>query len=347
MCFFGIKQQGARQLKLFDTDVAPLGMGCWPIGGPMFGGPRLGNCGTLGYSNSDDAESIRTIHAALANGIQLFDTAAVYGAGHAERLLAKALKGHPDALIVTKIGIAIDEESKMLLGEDAAPTSVLPAIDRCLARLDRDRIDILLLHLNDLPASRAEPLFQAMDHAVGSGKIRAYGWSTDLPASVKAVAGRENFMAVEHAMNILLDAPLMQRTIQENGLVALIRSPLGMGVLTGKYDAHSQISPTDIRAAGNTVTAYFKDGRPNPRFLQKLDSVRQLLQTDGRSLVQGALGWLWAKSDRNIPVPGARTVVQIEGIADALAFGPLSAPIVCEIDALVGEGEYAAENQPR
>lgn len=334
-------------MKLFDTEVAPLGMGCWPIGGPMYGGPGFGNCGTLGYANSDDAESIQTIHAALANGIRLFDTAAVYGAGHAERLLAKALKSYPDALVVTKIGIAIDEKSKMLLGEDADPASVLPAIDRCLARLDRDRIDILLLHLNDLPVSRAEPLFEAMERAVGLGKIRAYGWSTDLPKSVQAVAGRKDFIAVEHAMNILLNAPVMQATIQENELVALIRSPLGMGVLTGKYDAQSQIPSTDIRAAGNTVTDYFRDGRPNPRFLQKLNNVRELLQTDGRSLVQGALGWLWGKSDRNIPVPGARTIAQIEGIAEALTCGPLPASIVSEIDELMGEGEYVAEDRPR
>lgn len=334
-------------MKLLETEVASLGMGCWPIGGPMFGGPGFGNCGTLGYANSDDAESIRTIHAALASGIRLFDTAAVYGAGHAERLLAKALKGSPDALIVTKIGIAIDEDNKLLLGEDTAPAAVLPAIEHCLSRLNRDRIDILLLHLNDLPVSKAEPIFEAMGQAVDAGKIRAYGWSTDLPRSVQAVATRKDFVAVEHAMNILLDAPLMQATVRENDLFSLIRSPLGMGLLTGKYGADSQISPTDIRAAGNLVTAYFEDGRPNPRFLQKLDSVRELLQTDGRSLVQGALGWLWAKSDRNIPVPGARTVAQIEGIAAALAFGPLPALIVSEIDALVGEGEYADEIEPR
>ena len=174
-------------MKIVDTEIAPLGMGCWPIGGPMFGGPGFGDCGSLGYANSDDAESVRTIHAALANGILLFDTAAAYGAGHAERLLAKGLKGRPDAVIVTKIGIAIDEEQKMLLGEDADQASVLPAIDRCLARLDRDRIDILLLHLNDLPVSRAEPIFEAMEHAIGMGKIRGYGWSTDLQRSVEAL----------------------------------------------------------------------------------------------------------------------------------------------------------------
>ena len=82
---------------------APLGMGCWPIGGAMFHGDT-----SLGYTGADDAESLRTIHAALEGGITLFDTAAAYGAGHAERLLGKALKDRPEAVIVTKIGIGIE-----------------------------------------------------------------------------------------------------------------------------------------------------------------------------------------------------------------------------------------------
>ena len=117
-------------MNFLDQEINPLGMGCWPIGGPMFSGDQ-----PLGYSNSDDAESIRTIHAALAGGVTLFDTAAAYGAGHAERLLARALKDRPDALIVTKIGIAIDEETKQLTGDEVEPETVIPAIDRCLARL--------------------------------------------------------------------------------------------------------------------------------------------------------------------------------------------------------------------
>ena len=92
----------------------------------------------VGYAGSDDAESVRTIHALLDGGITLFDTAAAYGAGHAERLLGQALKDRPEALVVTKIGIAINETAKQLTGDDVDPANVLPAIDRCLARLARD-----------------------------------------------------------------------------------------------------------------------------------------------------------------------------------------------------------------
>ena len=116
-------------MKFLETDINPLGMGCWPIGGAMYSGDQ-----PLGYTKIDDDESIRTIHAALASGITLFDTAPAYGAGHAERLLARALKGRPDALIATKIGTGIDEKSKQLTEDEAEPASVLPAIDQKIGR---------------------------------------------------------------------------------------------------------------------------------------------------------------------------------------------------------------------
>lgn len=334
-------------MRILETDLPPLGMGCWPIGGPMSGGPGYGTCGPLGYAGADDAVSLRTLHAALEGGIRLFDTAAVYGAGHAERLLGQALRGRPDVLVVTKIGIAIDESNRTLLGEETDPDTVLPAIERALVRLGRDRIDIVLLHLNDLPVARAEPVFDVLERAVAAGKVRAYGWSTDLPGHVHAVAGRPGFAVVEHAMNVLLDAPVMRATVSAAELVALIRSPLGMGLLTGKYPAGARLPPDDIRAAGNTVTTYFEAGRPSPRFLEVFDGVRDLLQTGGRTPVQGALGWLWAKSHRAIPVPGARTVSQITEIAGALSFGPLPGAVVREIDALVGQRIAAQEDGPR
>ena len=301
----------------------------------------------LGYANSDDAESIRTLHAALASGIRLFDTAAVYGAGHAERLLGQALRGRPDALVATKIGIAINEETKQLTGEQTDPASVLPAIERSLRRLGRERIDILLLHLNDLAVSQAEPIFAAMEEARAMGKIRAFGWSTDLSSSARSMAGHEGFIAVEHAMNVLLDAPVMQKTVEQAGLYALIRSPLGMGLLTGKYNAGSVMAAQDIRSTANTVTDYFRGARANPRFLNQLESIRDLLATGGRSLTQGALGWLWAKSDRNIPIPGARTVEQIEGIAGALAFGPLPSAVMVEIEQLLDRDRDTGDERPR
>ncbi|MBL4811133.1 MAG: aldo/keto reductase [Rhodobacteraceae bacterium] len=315
-------------MHFLGKEIAPLGMGCWPIGGAMFAGGQ-----SVGYTNIDDAESTRTIHAALAAGITLFDTAAAYGAGHAERLLAGALKDRPDALVVTKIGLAINEKTKQLTGDETDPAQVLPAIDACLSRLGRDHIDLLFLHLNALPIAQAEPLFDAMESARAAGKIRAYGWSTDFCDRVVAMADRPGFVAVEHATNVLADTPRIRNVIRENQLTALIRSPLAMGLLGGKYGAEARVPANDIRASGRSD--YFKDAQADPVFLAKLDAVRALLTSGGRSLVQGALGWLWAKGDMIIPIPGARNVEQIEGIAGALAFGALPDHVMAQIETLI------------
>lgn len=327
-------------MKFLGNEIAPLGMGCWPIGGAMFAGGQ-----SVGYTKIDDAESVRTIHAALAAGITLFDTAAAYGAGHAERLLAGALKDRPDALVITKIGLAIDEQTKQLTGDETDPAQVLPAIEACLARLERDHIDLLFLHLNALPIAQAEPIFDAMERARAAGKIRAYGWSTDFCDRVVAMADRPGFVGVEHGMNVLADTPRIQQVIRENQLTALIRSPLAMGLLSGKYGAQVRVPADDIRASGRS--AYFKDAQADPVFLAKFDAVRELLTCDGRSLVQGALGWLWAKGEMNIPIPGARNVEQIEGIAGALAHGALPGGIMSQIEALIEREPQDAPDRAR
>ncbi|MEO1140289.1 MAG: aldo/keto reductase [Pseudomonadota bacterium] len=317
-------------MRFLDTEMSPLGMGCWPIGGAMFSGDE-----PLGYTNVNDDQSIRAIHAALACGITLFDTAPAYGAGHAERLLAHALKDRPDALIATKIGVGVDEASKQLTGNESDPKSVIPAIEQSLSRLERDRIDLLLLHLNSLSVAQANAIFDEVDKARQSGKVRYYGWSTDFSQSAAAVAGRPAFVAVEHAMNVLLDAPQMEKVVQQNSLTALIRSPLAMGLLSGRYGADDLMREDDIRATSNPRTDYFAKGRANPSFLAKLDAVRELLMMDGRSLVQGAIGWLWAKDGANVPIPGARTEGQIEGIAGALTFGALPQDVMVQIETLI------------
>ena len=89
-------------MQFLNKNVAPLGLGCWPIGGKMFAADGQ----SLGYAKSDDVESVKALHAALECGINLFDTAAAYGAGHSERLLGRAFKNRPDALIVTTLAAA-------------------------------------------------------------------------------------------------------------------------------------------------------------------------------------------------------------------------------------------------
>ena len=328
-------------MEFLGSKIAPLGMGCWPIGGTMYSGEQ-----SLGYTRADDDESIRTIHAALDGGITLFDTAAAYGAGHSERLLAKALKGRSDALVATKIGIGIDEASKQISFNPFLPNMVAPAVEGCLERLQRDRIDLLLLHVNEMPVADAETVFDELDRLKEAGKLRAYGWSTDYSQSVSAVSSRENFRAVEYAMNIFFDAPRMKKVTQNEGLLSLLRSPLAMGLLSGRYNLNTNVPSDDVRASREDWMEYFKNGKANPELMQTLDAVRNLLTFGGRTMVQGALGWIWGKSETNIPIPGARTLDQISGIAEALSFGALPIEVMDEIENLI-DRDPSTPDRPR
>jgi aryl-alcohol dehydrogenase-like predicted oxidoreductase len=80
---------------------------------------------------------------------------------------------------------------------------------------------------------------------------------------------------------------------------------------------------------------YFKDGKPNPEWLRKLDAIREILTSNGRTLAQGALAWIWARSEQTVPIPGFRTVRQVEENCAAMQFGPLSAEQMREIDMLL------------
>lgn len=319
--------------------VLPLGMGCWAIGGPFYGDGQ-----SLGWGEVDDAESIRTLHAAYDHGVRLFDTAAVYGAGHSERIVGDALKERSDCLIVTKLGLAFNENNKQVTGADTTPANVCLAIDSSLRRLQRDSIDLLLLHLNDLSVESAEPLFNEMEKARQDGKIQHFGWSTDYPDRVAVSSGYEHFIAVEHCMNVFVDTPTIQKTIAEHNLTALIRSPLAMGVLTGKYTNQTRFSSDDNRSRDEAWRDYFVGSAVDPVHLKNLDAVRECLSIGGRSLTQGALGWIMARSENNIPIPGARTPEQIIESAGAIEYGALPEETMAEIELLI---DRRPEGQPR
>jgi aryl-alcohol dehydrogenase-like predicted oxidoreductase len=110
-----------------------------------------------------------------------------------------------------------------------------------------------------------------------------------------------------------------------------------MGLLTGKYTATTRPSIDDVRGENSpSWVKYFKNGVPNPEFLKQRDAVAQVLTTGGRTLAQGALAWLWGRSPKTLPIPGFRTVAQVEENCRALAFGPLDPAQMQEIDKILG-----------
>ncbi|WP_309664577.1 aldo/keto reductase [Tabrizicola sp.] len=319
------------------TTVPRLGLGCWAIGGPWTAGGA-----PAGWGEVDDAESVRAIHAAVAAGMRVFDTAQAYGAGHSERVLGQALRGHPEVRVATKVGLAIDPARRALIGEDLP--GIAASIDASLRRLQRGRIDLVLLHVNSLPISEADTVFETLEALRCAGKIAAYGWSTDFPDRAMAFAERPGFVAVEHAMNVFFRAEALLPVIEAAGLLSINRSPLAMGVLGGRIAAGARFGAQDVRSRNADWMAYFKDGQVTPDLARQLDAVRDLLQTGGRSLAQGAIGWLWARSGATLPIPGFRTVAQVEDLAGALAFGALPAAAMAAIETVI---ERAPEGPPR
>lgn len=114
-----------------------------------------------------------------------------------------------------------------------------------------------------------------------------------------------------------------------------------MGFLTGKYTSGSQLPADDVRAAGHGWVRDFRDGRPTPEALARLDAVRELLTTGGRTLAQGALGWILARSPQTVPIPGFKTEAQVRDNLGTLEKGALSAALMAEIDGLLRAREPA------
>ncbi|TDC43166.1 aldo/keto reductase [Micromonospora sp. KC213] len=318
-----------RMLGRSGIEVSALGMGCWAIGGPWAEGTR-----PLGWGRVDDEESVRAVRRALDLGVTFFDTADTYGAGHGERILGWALAGRRDqAVIATKWGYTFDERSRQATGEDASPTYLRRAVVDSLRRLDTDRIDLYQLHLGDLRLARAEALIGTCEELVADGLIRSYGWSTDRADRVGAFAeAAPRASAVQHSLSVLRDAPAMLAVCDKHDLASVNRGPLGMGLLTGKYTTESRLPRDDVRGLTPTWLEWFRGGRPAPEWLRRVRAVRGALTADGRTLAQGALGWLWARSGRTVPIPGCRTVAQVEENAAALRLGPLAPDHFAEVE---------------
>jgi len=279
----------------------------------------------LGYAGVTDVDSRRALERAVELGVTLFDTADAYGAGHSERLLAPVLAAHREVLVATKFGNTIDEDTRQLTGMNTSPGYVREALHGSLRRLGREQVDLYQLHVSDVDDNRALELVAVLETLATEGLIRWYGISTDDPTRVDLFATGAHCTAVQLQLNVFDDNPAMLAACDRHDLAALCRSPLAMGLLGGRYSATSTLPTDDIRGASPDWLRWFTDGRPNPAFLRRLDTVRGILTRDGRTLVQGALGWIWARHPRTLPLPGFRNSAQVEDNAGTLQRGPLPA----------------------
>ncbi|MFF4499491.1 aldo/keto reductase [Streptomyces sp. NPDC001401] len=323
-----------RTLGRSGIEVSALGFGCWAIGGEWQGADGQ----PLGWGKVDDEESVRAIRRALDLGVTFFDTADTYGAGHSERILARALGKHRDDVVVaTKWGNVFDEETRTLTGSDDSPEYARRALTASLERLGTDHVDLYQLHLSDLDPEHAAQLRETCEEFVREGLIRAYAWSTDDPARAAVFAEGPHCAAVQHSVNVLEDTPEMFALCEESGLASINRSPLAMGLLGGRRKPGQALEAGDVRSRPPAWLGGFVGGTGvDEEWYARVDSLREILTSDGRTPAQGALAWLWARSPRAIPIPGFRSVAQAEQNAGAIAKGPLTAGQLAEIDRILG-----------
>jgi aryl-alcohol dehydrogenase-like predicted oxidoreductase len=326
-----------RTLGRSGIQVSGMGLGCWAIGGPwtLDGTPA-------GWSQVNDAESLRAIHCGLDLGVNLFDTAANYGAGHSERLLGQAFKGRRDQVIIaTKFGYHVDETAKAVTHYDEKEEEgniagrLRLSLEESLRRLDTDTIDVYQLHVWGLSIERALEARDVLEDLVKEGKIRTYGWSTDRLDAVKAFSTSSNCGVVQQQLSVLDGNMELLALCEELNLASLNRGPLGMGLLTGKFAPDSSFASDDVRHHAQWHPG-FKNGKPTQDWLDKLGSIREVLTSQGRTLAQGALAWIWARSEKTIPIPGFKTVPQVEENAKAMELGPLTPEQMKEIDTILG-----------
>jgi aryl-alcohol dehydrogenase-like predicted oxidoreductase len=175
-----------------------------------------------------------------------------------------------------------------------------------------------------------------LEDLVTEGKIRWYGWSTDEAEKARFFAEGAHCAVVQVQMNVIEEASAMMAVCDQYNIAAINRGPLAMGLLTGKYTAQSSLPSNDVRGERSPEwMTYFIDGKPNPEWLRKLEAIREVLTSGGRTIAQGALAWLWARNTHTLPIPGFKTVKQVEENAGAMQFGPLTEAQMQEIDRLL------------
>ncbi len=321
-----------RKLGRSGIEVSAMGLGCWAIGGPWWyvGNGEHSPCG---WGQIDDTESIRAIHVALDMGINFLDTADVYGCGHSERVLGEALAGRRDQVVIaTKFGKQFDEEKKHYFGHETSPALIRRACEDSLRRLNTDYIDLYQFHWADYePAGTAE-VRETLEELVAEGKIRWYGWSTDEAERVRVFAQGKHCTAIQSFLSVLYDAAEVLATCEEHNLASVNKQPLAMGLLTGKFTAETTFPKDDIRHEWD-----LGQGRLAER-VEQVKALGEVLTSDGRTMVQGSLAWIWARSECTIPIPGFKNAKQVEENARAMDLGPLNAAQMRQVEELMGRG---------
>jgi aryl-alcohol dehydrogenase-like predicted oxidoreductase len=291
------------------------------------------------YGKSSDDEGVALIHDALDRGITLLDSSDMYGAGHNEELVGKAIKGRrEDVIVATKFGNLGGGGSKIA---DGRPEYVISSCEKSLKRLGVEVIDLYYQHRVD-PTVPVEETFGAMARLVEQGKVRTLGISEARPETIRRVHAVHPLAAVQNEFSLLYRAEADETlsTTRELEISFVAYSPLGRGLLTGAVESQGDLIETDAR-------------RRHPRFapnnlshnMALVRRIQEIARTKKCTPGQLALAWLLAQGEDIIPIPGTKRKERLKENIGALTIR-LSDEELNQISAAIPVGAAAGLRYP-
>jgi aryl-alcohol dehydrogenase-like predicted oxidoreductase len=299
-----------RRIERLGRDVSVIGLGTWQLGAD--------------WGSVDPDSAMQTLTAAADAGVTFFDTADVYGDGRSEQFVARFRAAHPGIFAATKMGRRVDQ-----LPENYNRENFLAWNDRSRQNLDMETLDLVQLHCPPDAVYEDDKVFAALDELVQQGRIAAYGVSVETCAQALAAIRRPGVSTVQIILNCFRLKPLEEvlPAARAAGVGIIARVPLASGLLSGRYDEHTQFAADDHRNF-NRHGEVFDVGETfsGVPYEVGLAAVRELkgLLSDGQTLPQFALRWIIDQPGVSTVIPGARNADQARGNAVAGSLPPLS-----------------------
>jgi aryl-alcohol dehydrogenase-like predicted oxidoreductase len=298
-----------REIKRLGRSVSVVGLGTWQLGADW------------GDVSADAAHHV--LNAAVDAGVTFIDTADVYGDGRSETFCGELHKRHPDLFIATKMGRRVDQVT-----ENYNRDNFLAWNDRSRQKLDMETLDLVQLHCPPDGVYESDAVFDALDEMVADGRIRAYGVSVETCDQALAAIARPHVASVQIILNCFRLKPLEQvlPAAREAGVGIITRVPLASGLLSGRYDEHTEFDASDHRNFNRHGESFDVGetfaGVPYEVGVAAARELKELVDP-GSTLAQFALRWVIDQPGVSTVIPGARNVDQVSQNVASAGLEPL------------------------
>jgi len=305
-----------RQLGSSDLRISPVGLGAWAMGGD----------GVFGWGPQDDAESVAAVHRSVEHGINWIDTAPIYGMGHSEKVVARALKELGSAqrpLVFSKCSIVWDEEKNV--GHSLKGVSIRKEVEDSLQRLDVDVLDLCQIHRPSWPLGAPDPDLEegwtALADLKAQGKIRYIGVSnfdTSQMARVHEISPITSLQPPYSMLMRQIEDEILP-FCQKKNIGVLPYSTMQNGLLTGRWTKErvAALPATDWRVQMSSPA--FQEPLFS-RILDLVETLREIGDAHGRSPAEVAVAWVLHHSAVTGAIVGARSADQVDGFVGAMEF---------------------------